>query len=110
MVLNIEKIDVTMSSSEESKLTSKMLYHQKLDLKKKIHFNRFHDKSEKVWKARLYYHSLYDMNTIKRSRVGIIIRRKKLKDNVCNDIPRLKVSNPFDYDNSVRFEVIVVTF
>ena len=38
MVLNIEKIDVTMSSFEQPKLTSKMLYHQNLDLKKKIHF------------------------------------------------------------------------
>ena len=39
MVLNIENIDVAMSSFEQPKLTSKMLYHQNLDLKKKIHFN-----------------------------------------------------------------------
>ena len=39
MLLNIENIDVAMSSFEQPKLTSKMLYHQNLDLKKKIHFN-----------------------------------------------------------------------
>ena len=38
MILNIEEIDITMTSSKEPKLTSKMLYHQNLDLKKKIHF------------------------------------------------------------------------
>ena len=40
MVLNIENIDVAMSSFEQPKLTSKMLNHQSLDLNKKIHFNR----------------------------------------------------------------------
>ena len=38
MDLNIENIDIIMSSFEQPKLTSKMLYHQNLDLKKKIHF------------------------------------------------------------------------
>ena len=33
--LNIENINVAMSSFEQPKLTSKMLYHQNLDLKKK---------------------------------------------------------------------------
>ena len=37
MVLNLENIDVAMSSFEQPKLTS-MLYHQNLDFKKKIHF------------------------------------------------------------------------
>ena len=38
MVLNIANIDFAMSFFEQPKLTSKMLYHQNFDLKKKIYF------------------------------------------------------------------------
>ena len=63
MILNIEEIDVAMSSSKEPKLTSKMLYHQNLDLKKKIHFNKMLKQSRLI---RWFYKYLFKGNFVFR--------------------------------------------
>ena len=77
MVLNIENIDVAMSSFEQPKLTSKMLYHQNLDLKKKIHFNlkAQYLSHEKNWTEFFFLEITF--KTMSRVKFSICHRRKK---------------------------------